>query len=108
MLLDLPASWFIPSRPASTHDALQIPQTSLSFPSFTHPHLAAASASIAGGLLAYVLSLYVARRSSKLCVDDGRYSYGAVEPEVSGVGERNLVGIALRVFAAVLARIAAR
>ena len=41
-------------------------------------------------------------------MDDGRYSYGAVEPEVSGVGERNLVGIALRVFAAVLARIAAR
>lgn len=41
-------------------------------------------------------------------MDDGRYSYGAVEPETSGVGERNLVGIALRVFAAVLARIAAR
>jgi len=102
------ASRFIPSRPASIHDTLQTPQTSLSFPSFTHPHLAAASASIAGGLLAYVLSLYVARRSSRLCVDDGRYSYDAVEPELRGVVIRNLVGIALRVLAAVLARMAAR
>ena len=108
LLLDIPASRFIPSRPASTHDTLQTPQTSLSFPSFTHPHLAAASASIAGGLLAYVLSLYVARRSSRLCVDDGRYSYDAVAPELRGVVIRNLVGIALRVFAAVLARMAAR
>jgi hypothetical protein len=108
LLLDVPASRFIPSRPASTHDALQIPQTNLSFPSFTHPHLAAASASIAGGLLAYVLSLYVASRSSKLCVDDGRYSYEAVEPELRGVGARNLAGSALRVLAAVLARMAAR
>ena len=41
-------------------------------------------------------------------MDDGRYSYGAVEPEVNGVGERNLVGIDLHVFAAVLARVAAR
>ena len=108
LLLDVPASRFIPSRPASTHDALQIPQTNLSFPSFTHPHLAAASASIAGGLLAYVLSLYVASRSSKLCVDDGRYSYDAVEPELRGVGERNLTGSALRALAAVRARMAAR
>jgi hypothetical protein len=63
-------------------------------------------------LLAYVLSLYVARRSSRLCVDDGRYSYDeddAVEPElVRGVVERNLEGSALRVLAAVLARMAAR
>ena len=108
LLLDVPASRFIPSRPASTHDALQIPQTNLSFPSFTHPHLAAASASIAGGLLAYVLSLYVASRSSKLCVDDGRYSYDAIEPELRGVGERNLTGSALRALAAVRARMAAR
>jgi hypothetical protein len=99
---------FIPSRPASTHDNLQIPQTSLSFPSFTHPHLAAAMASITGGLLAYVLSLYVARRSSRLCVDDGRYSYDAVVPELSGIDGRNLAGSALRVFGAVLARMAAR
>jgi len=100
---------FIPSRPESTHDALQIPQTSLSFPSFTHPHFAAARASIAGGLLAYVLSLYVARRSSKLCVDDGRYSYDAAEPELlKDVDARNLAGSALRVLAAVRARMAAR
>jgi hypothetical protein len=108
LFLDIPASQFIPSRPASTHDALQTPQTSLSFPSFAHPHLAAASASITGGLLEYVLSLYVARRSNRLCVDDGRYSYDAVEPELRGVDIRNFVGSALRVLAAVLARIAAR
>jgi hypothetical protein len=106
--LHIPASRFIPSRPASTHDALQTPQTSLSFPSLTHPQLAAASASMAGGLLAYVLSLYVARRSSRLCMDDGRYSYDAVEPELRGVVTRNLAGSALRVFAAVRARMAAR
>ncbi len=41
-------------------------------------------------------------------MDDGRYSYGAVEPELRGVVIRNLVGIALRVLAAVRARIAAR
>ena len=52
LLLDVPASRLIPSRPASTHETLQIPQTSLSFPSFAHPHLAAATASIAGGLFA--------------------------------------------------------
>ena len=107
--MDIPASRFIPSRPASTHDTLQTPQTSLSFPSFTHPHLAAASASIVEGLLAYVLSLYVARRPSRLCMDDGRYSNDAVEPELRGIDTtRNLVGRALRVLAAVRARMAAR
>ena|SRR5258708_2437417 len=108
LLMDVPASRFIPSRPASTHDTLQTPQTSLSFPSFTHPHFAAESASITDGLLAYVLSLYVARRSNRLCVDDGRYSYDAGEPELRGVVIRNLVGIALRVLAAARARMAAR
>jgi len=106
--VDVPASPFIRSRPASTQDALHNPQTSLSFPSFTHPHLAAASASIAGGLLAYVLSLYVARRSSKFCVDDGRYSYETAGPKLRGADARNLAGSALRALAAVLARIAAR
>jgi hypothetical protein len=108
LLLDVPASRFIPSRPARTHDTLQIPQINLSFPSFTHPHLAAATASIAEGLFAYVLSLYVARRSSRLWVDEGRYSYEAVEFELIGVGARNLLGNALRVLAAALARMAAR
>jgi hypothetical protein len=50
----------------------------------------------------------VASRSSKLCVDDGRYSYEAVEPERRGVGVRNLTGSTLRVLAAVRAMMAAR
>jgi hypothetical protein len=50
----------------------------------------------------------VASRSSKLCVDDGRYSYEAVEPELREVSARNLTGRALRVLAAVRARMAAR
>lgn len=41
-------------------------------------------------------------------MDDGRYSYDAVEPELRGVVIRNLVGIALRVLAAVLAAVLAR
>jgi hypothetical protein len=41
-------------------------------------------------------------------VDEGRYSYDAVEFELIGVGARNLLGNALRVLAAALARIAAR
>ena len=71
---NVPASLDIPSLPARTHEVLHIPHTSLSFPSFTHPHLAAATASIAGGLFAYVVSLYVARRRRNELVDDGRYS----------------------------------
>jgi hypothetical protein len=70
--------------------------------------LAAATASIAEGLFAYVLSLYVASRSRRLWVDEGRYSYDAVELELMGVGTRNLLGNALRVLAAALARMAAR
>jgi hypothetical protein len=108
LLLGIPVSQFIPSRPASTHVTLQIPQTSLSFPSFTHPHLAAATASIVEGLFAYVSSLYVARRSRRLWVDEGRYSYDAVEIGFMGVGVRNLLGNALGVLAAALAKIAAR
>ena len=48
----VPASLLMPSFPATTHEALQMPHTSLSFPSFTHPHLDAATASITVGLLA--------------------------------------------------------
>jgi hypothetical protein len=47
----LPASLFMPSLLATTHDTLQMPQTSLSFPSLIQPHLAAATASRASGLL---------------------------------------------------------
>jgi len=41
-------------------------------------------------------------------VDEGRYSYDAVELELIGVAARNLLGNALRVLAAALARMAAR
>ena len=41
-------------------------------------------------------------------MDEGRYSYDAVELEVMGVGARNLLGNALRVLEAALARMAAR
>jgi hypothetical protein len=41
-------------------------------------------------------------------MDEGRYSYDAVAPELRGVVTRNLAGSALRVLAAVLARMAAR
>jgi hypothetical protein len=46
------ASLFIPSLPATTHETLQTPQTSLSFPSLIQPHLDAATASMAAGLFA--------------------------------------------------------
>ena len=64
----------MPSLPATTQDALHSPQTRRSFPSFTQPHFEAATASIDGGLLAYVVSLYVARRERNEGRDDGRYS----------------------------------
>jgi len=72
--VDLPASRPSPSLPTATQDALHSPQTKRSFPSFIHPHFEAATASIAGGLLAYVESLYVERRVRKDGSDDGRYS----------------------------------
>lgn len=71
-LPDIPASRAIPSLLASTQEMPHRPQTNLSFPSFTHPHLAAATASIAGGLLPYVVSLYVERRAKNDDVDEGR------------------------------------
>lgn len=48
----LPASLFKPSRPTTTQEALQRPQTRRSFPSLIQPHFEAATASIAEGLLA--------------------------------------------------------
>ena len=64
----------MPSRPATTQELLHSPQTNLSLPSFIQPHFAAATASIAGGLLAYVESLYVASRDRNEEIEDGRYS----------------------------------
>jgi len=72
--LNLPASRPSPSLPTTTQDALHSPQTKRSFPSFIHPHFEAATASIAGGLLAYVESLNVERRVRKDGSEDGRYS----------------------------------
>jgi hypothetical protein len=37
LLLDVPATRFVPSHPARTRKILQIPQTNLSLPSFTYP-----------------------------------------------------------------------
>ena len=51
-LPSLPASLFKPSRPATTQEALQRPQTRRSFPSLIQPHFEAATASMEGGLLA--------------------------------------------------------
>ena len=83
-LPSLPASLFKPSRPTTTQEALQRPQTRRSFPSLIQPHFEAATASMEEGLLAYVVSLYVARRDKKDGSDDGRYS--AVAGSV-GAGE---------------------
>ena len=52
--------------------------------------------------------MYVARRSRRLWVDEGRYSYDAVELEFMGVGARNLFGNAFRVLAVAPARITTR
>jgi hypothetical protein len=64
----------MPYVEATTQDALQTPQASLSLPSLIQPHLAAATASICVGLFAYVARRYVDRRLRKKLVDDGRYS----------------------------------
>ena len=106
---NVPASLDIPSLPARTHEVLHIPHTSLSFPSFTHPHLAAATASIAGGLFAYVVSLYVARRRRNELVDDGRYSdVKSSDLAIVEDGIDDLNGFAWRARVAVRDRIATR
>jgi hypothetical protein len=96
----------MPSLPTTIQDASQIPQRSLSLASFIHPHFAAATASIAAGLFAYVDSLNVARRERKEEIEEGRYS----EVELSGVKFDPVRpnGSALRVRVAVRARMAAR
>lgn len=104
----LPASLFIPSLPTAIHEISHKPQTSLSLPSLTQPHLAAATASIAAGLLAQVDNLKVAKRDRNEGVDDGRYSVG--DPNVEGGAARVCVlnGNACLVREAVRARIFAR
>lgn len=102
--LFLPASLDIPSLPARIHDFLHSPQTSLSFPSLIHPHLAAATASIAVGFWVYVTNLNVAKRDRKAGMEDGRYS--AVIG--SGGADENLKGSVLRVRVAARVRMAVR
>ena len=70
-VFNAPASRLRPSRPAITHEALQSPQTRRSFPSFIQPHLAAATASRAGGLFVYVESLNVSMRERNDESDEG-------------------------------------
>ena len=101
-MMHIPASLFIPWLFATTQDTPQIPHTSLSFPSLTQPHFAAATASIAAGLFAYVVSLYVDRRERKDAVEDGRYSEaveGADKTDSEGACP-GLKGIVFRVFVA--------
>lgn len=96
----------MPSRPTTTHDALQKLQTSRSLPSFVQPHREAATASITVGLLEYVDNLKVSRRVRKDCRDEGLYS---AEGE-SGVGELALyLNVkAVLAFAAARLRIAVK
>ena len=75
----LPASLVIPSRGASTQDALHIVQDNLSFPSLIQPALDAATASIEDGFVEYVESLYVERRDRKDAIEDGLYSTAMAE-----------------------------
>jgi hypothetical protein len=79
-----PASLVMPSLEATTHEASQKAHTRRSLPSLVHPHLAAATASISGGLFAYVDSLNVARRARKEATDDGRYSEFACRASILG------------------------
>lgn len=103
------ASLLIPSLPATTHEMSHIPHTNRSFPSFIQPHRAAATASIADGLFAYVASLKVERRVRNDCIEDGRYSVvDAVAPFVGGAAGASLKGSAFRVRNAVRASIAAK
>jgi hypothetical protein len=75
----------MPLRPTTTQELLHSPQTSLSLPSFIQPHFAAATASIAGGLFAYVASLYVTSRDRNDEMEDGRYSVAADKGKIGFV-----------------------
>jgi hypothetical protein len=85
-----------------------MPQTSLSLPSFTHPHFAAATASILEGLLAYVASRYVDSRLRNEAVDDGLYSDVEGGVTKSGVAEILEGGCEARDLRVPRERIAAR
>ena len=98
----------MPSLPTTIHEFSHNPQTSLSLPSLIQPHLAAATASIAAGLLAYVASLKVARRDKNDGMDDGRYSVDEFRAEIGTTRVAALKGKACRVREAVRARIFAR
>ena len=74
----VPASLVIPSLEATIHELLHIPHVNLSFPSFTQPAFAQATASIAAGLFEYVASLNEESRDKKETVEEGLYS---VAPE---------------------------
>jgi hypothetical protein len=91
---DSPASLAMPSLPASIHAAPQSSHTSLSFPSLTHPHRDAETASIACGLFAYVANLYVARRARKDGTELGEKSFVDGEAVRLGVLAPNLKGSA--------------
>lgn len=104
----LPASLFMPSRPTAIHETSHSPQTSLSLPSLIQPHLAAATASIAAGLLAHVDNLNVASRVRKDGVDEGRYSVDELNAEGGAVRVDVLNGNAWRVREAVREAVRAR
>lgn len=97
----LPDSLLIPSLPAKTHEAAHIEHTSRSLPSLIHPHLAAATASIGAGLLAYVESLNVESLERNDGRDEGRYSADRVF-SFTEVARRDVK------VSAFLARVAAR
>jgi hypothetical protein len=83
-----------------------MPHTNLSLPTLIHPHLDAATASIAGGLFAKVASLYVARRERNECIEDGWAELAGVEPDCVRVAI--LKGFAFLVRVAARARMAVR
>lgn len=81
----------------------------------TQPHLAAATASTAGALFAYVVNLNVPKRERNDAVEEGLYSEAELEDEREAAGEvvefvmvGSLNGNAFFVREAVRERIAAR
>ena len=104
----LPASVFIPWVDATTQEFLHTPQNNLSRPSFTHPHFAAATASILEGLLAYVARRYVDSRLRNEAVDDGLYSDVEGGVTESGVAAILEPGFEVRDLRVPRERIAAR
>jgi hypothetical protein len=101
----------MPSLPATTHEAEHIEQASRSLPSFVQPHLAAAAESMDSGFDVYVEGLKVPSRSRNAWAEEGEKSLMDVEDAVDeeeAENEGSLKGSALRVLAAVRARMAER